>query len=94
MTQVLLKEHKTAVLLAVGLGTLGIDRFYLGHYVLGFLKLITGGFFGIWWIADIVVIATKNTSAVEWYDNGKSLKERKLFWLVIAIFVVSLIIAL
>ena len=47
-----------AVLLSAFLGTLGIDRFYLGYPVLGILKLITGGGCGVWWLIDLVLIAT------------------------------------
>lgn len=47
-----------ALLLSILIGTLGVDRFYLGKIGTGLLKLITGGGFGIWWIIDIILIAT------------------------------------
>jgi len=52
------KDWMVALLLSIFLGGLGIDRFYLGYIGLGVLKLITGGGFGIWWLIDLILIAT------------------------------------
>lgn len=35
-------------------GSIGVDRFYLGDKKKGILKYFSFGGFGIWWIADIV----------------------------------------
>lgn len=52
------KEWLVALLLSIFLGVLGVDRFYMGYVGLGIAKLLTGGGCGIWYIIDIVLIAT------------------------------------
>ena len=49
-----------ALILSIILGQLGIDRFVMCHVGLGILKLITFGGCCIWWIIDIILIATKS----------------------------------
>lgn len=41
---------------SVWLGTLGIDRFYVGQTLFGILKLITFGGLGIWVLIDFFMI--------------------------------------
>jgi len=52
------KEKSEAVALALSLflGMLGIDRMYLGQILIGILKLITCGGFGIWTFIDWFLI--------------------------------------
>lgn len=47
-----------ALLLSLFVGELGVDRFYLGYTGTGILKLITFGGLGIWWLIDLILIAT------------------------------------
>lgn len=54
------KDWLAAVLLSALVGELGIDRFYMGYIGLGILKLITLGGCGIWYLIDLILIATNN----------------------------------
>ena len=57
------------LVMSIVFGSLGVDRFIMGHVGLGILKLITGGGFGVWWLVDVILIATKyNFSNVKWVD--------------------------
>ena len=55
-----MKSKTTALLLSIVLGGLGVDRFYVGKVGTGVLKLLTGAGLGIWWLVDIILIATGN----------------------------------
>ena len=61
------KNHLVALLLSIFVGTLGIDRFYLGHIGLGVAKLLLSWLtFGIWWLVDVILIATRRVKNVTW----------------------------
>lgn len=68
------KKWIVALLLSIFLGTLGIDRFYMGYIGTGILKLlitiVTLGFAAwIWWLIDIILIATKHDfKQVQWVE--------------------------
>ena len=56
VTAVQFKDPMTALILSLFLGSLGIDRFYLGQAGLGVLKLITCGGCGVWALIDWFLI--------------------------------------
>ena len=68
------KKWIIALLLSIFLGWLGIERFYMGYIGTGILKLlITLVTFGlgawVWWIIDIILIATKyDFKMIKWVE--------------------------
>jgi TM2 domain-containing membrane protein YozV len=58
------------LVLSILFGGIGVDRFIMGQVGLGLLKLITFGGCGVWWLIDIILIATKyNFEGIEWIEN-------------------------
>jgi TM2 domain-containing membrane protein YozV len=53
------KDRTTVLVLAVLLGNLGVDRFYLGDSGMGALKLLTLGGCFIWWLVDLFTASTR-----------------------------------
>lgn len=66
------KNWLVALLLSLFAGVFGVDRFYLGKTGTGVLKLLSGGGFGIWWLIDVVKIATGNMTD----SQGKVVREK------------------
>jgi len=58
------------LLMSIFFGSLGVDRFIMGHVGLGILKLITAGGCGIWWLIDVILIASKHDfKDIEWEEK-------------------------
>jgi TM2 domain-containing membrane protein YozV len=47
------------LVMSIFFGVLGVDRFMMGHIGTGLLKLCTCGGFGVWWLVDVILIATR-----------------------------------
>ena len=66
-----MKDPLLSILLSIFIGTLGVDRFYIGDVGLGIGKLLTGGGCGIWWLIDIFLIVDatkqKNLEQLSYY---------------------------
>ncbi|MFA6088398.1 MAG: TM2 domain-containing protein [Candidatus Woesearchaeota archaeon] len=58
------------LVMSIIFGCIGVDRFLMGHVGLGILKLFTLGGCGIWWLIDVILIATKyQFKDIEWVEN-------------------------
>lgn len=87
------KNLRLAWGLALLLGNLGVDRFYLGKIVTGIFKLLTLGGFGIWTFVDVIILAFNKTTD----KNGQPLfatpSERKFMgWMTLPFLFVSFIL--
>jgi TM2 domain-containing membrane protein YozV len=51
------KSWIAALLLCFFFGVLGVHRFYVGKVGTGILQLLTFGAFGLWALADLILIA-------------------------------------
>lgn len=58
------------LIMSIFFGGVGVDRFIMGHVGLGILKIITLGGCGIWWLIDVILIATKHKyKGVQWVEK-------------------------
>lgn len=57
------------LVMSIFFGSLGVDRFIMGKVGTGILKLITLGGLGVWWLIDLILIATKyEFKGIEWVE--------------------------
>ena len=79
------KSFLTTWLLALLLGNLGVDRFYLGKIGTGIAKLLTAGGLGIWTLVDMIITLTGNATS----KDGRALEgfpqHKKKAWIITAI---------
>jgi TM2 domain-containing membrane protein YozV len=58
-----------ALLMSIFFGGIGVDRFLMGYVGTGLLKLFTLGGLGVWWLIDLILIASKYKFAnVKWVE--------------------------
>lgn len=89
------KNYFLALAFSFLLGTLGVDRFYLGYIGTGILKLVTFGGFGIWHFIDLMLISfgklkeKGNPAPLEGYTkHHSSIKPVAILLLVIDVLVI------
>ncbi len=64
------RDYVTTLLLSIFLGSLGVDRFYLGQTGLGIGKLLTFGGCGIWSLIDLILVAMRKVTDSEGMPLG------------------------
>jgi hypothetical protein len=90
---VLKRKYPVALALSICFGWLGLDRFYLGKTGVGLLKMFTMGLFGILWLVDIIMIATKSVRGISWERRDNKRSWLAQYMAVPIILVVALLIA-
>ncbi|MEO6109607.1 MAG: TM2 domain-containing protein [Candidatus Saccharimonadales bacterium] len=71
-------------------GTFGVDRFYMGYWVTGFLKLMTFGGFGLWAMIDLIIIMTGTMKDKQGRDMLQVAEYKRFAARTILIFAISL----
>jgi hypothetical protein len=79
------KSFVTTWILSLLLGTLGVDRFYLGKIGSGVTKLLTLGGFGIWAIVDLIITLTGNARDKDGRPLEGYPENRKKAWIITGI---------
>ena len=78
------QNFTTAWILSLLLGTLGVDRFYLGKVGTGILKLITLGGLGIWYLIDLIIILTGSVTDKRGNSLANEPAKKTTLWIITA----------
>lgn len=76
------KSFMTTWILALLLGSFGVDRFYLGKIGTGIAKLLTAGGFGIWSIVDLIITLTGNARDKQGRPLAGYPENKKKAWII------------
>ena len=76
------KSFMTTWILSLLLGSLGVDRFYLGKIGTGIAKLLTAGGLGIWSIVDLIITLTGNARDKDGRPLEGYTENKKTAWIV------------
>lgn len=77
------------LLISIFGGFLGIDRFILKQTIPGLIKMFTCGGFGVWWLLDVLLTATKSHRQLE-YTTDKNSRNISLI-IIIAVVIFGII---
>ncbi|MFS0853159.1 Ltp family lipoprotein [Microbacterium sp. 179-I 3D4 NHS] len=81
------KSFLVTWLLALLLGVLGVDRFYLGKVGTGILKLVTFGGVGVWALIDLILVLTNSTRDAKGLALAGHAQHQKIAWIVTGVLV-------
>lgn len=79
------RSYMVATMLSLFLGFLGVDRFYMGQIGFGLGKLFTWGGFGVWYMIDVVAIATGAARDADGNMLAGYERDHKNAWLIIGV---------